>query len=242
MGAAGPSEVLPLTTELNLLLQERATAVERARARASDLAHGLKTPLTVLSHLADHLPEKEKGIALEQVDLIRQRADRQLQAARMGVEQMATTSVATLAGKLVNVLRPVTAARGIKWVTRIDRAMVIGIDPADLAEALGNLLDNAAKWAASQIGITAGTGDGEAWVRVEDDGPGIAEDAYDEVLRRGGSLGSQESGSGLGLAIAVDIAEAYGGRVTLGRSALGGLEVTLHLPLKDLRRRQESPA
>ncbi|MDO9416428.1 sensor histidine kinase [Pararhizobium sp.] len=227
LGSAGPSEVRPLTSELNLLLQERATAVERARARASDLAHGLKTPLTVLSNLADHLPEKQRSTALEQVDLIRQRADRQLQAARMGVEQMTMTTLANLAEKLVNVLQPVTRPRGIRWTVKIDPALVIGIDPADLAEALGNLLDNAAKWARSRISVTAAVEDGKIRIVVDDDGPGIARDAHAEVLRRGGRLGSEVSGSGLGLAITLDIAQAYGGRLELGQSALGGLKVTL---------------
>ncbi|HVK91782.1 MAG TPA: HAMP domain-containing sensor histidine kinase, partial [Mycoplana sp.] len=204
-GTAGPSEIQPLVNEINLLLAERETAVERARARASDLAHGLKTPLTVLSHLAERLPSEDRALALQQVDLVRQRADRQLQAARMGVERMATTSVIGLAGKLVNVLRPVTAERGVIWEVEIAPSLSVDIDPADLAECLGNLLDNAAKWARSRIRLSARADAAGILVAIEDDGPGIAHGDRALLLRRGPQLLTGEEhpngGNGLGLAI-----------------------------------------
>lgn len=244
-GSAGPSEVQPLVGEINLLLAERETALERARARASDLAHGLKTPLTVLAHLAEGLPEDQRRIALEQVDLVRQRADRQLQAARMGVERMATTSIAGLGGKLVSVLRPMTAERGIVWEIDIDPALSLDVDPADFAECLGNLLDNAAKWANARICLSAAKADGRVRIAVGDDGPGIAESDRERMLRRGahgedGVIG--RPGSGLGLAISADIAEAYGAVLSLGHSPLGGLEAALIFDTVAGWRRSERPA
>lgn len=228
IGARGPSEVMPLVSEINLLLTERETAVERARARASDLAHGLKTPLTVLSHLLEGLPKEKQETALKQIDLIRQRADRQLQAARMGVEQMATTSVLAIAGKLVNVLQPITDSRNIDWKTDIDAAVTVQTDPADIAEALGNILDNAVRFARSCIAISAASDGATVTIRVGDDGPGVAPDHYADMLKRGES--TEDSGNGLGLAISSDIAAAYGGDLELRQSPLGGLEVALHLP------------
>ncbi|TCL74917.1 HAMP domain-containing sensor histidine kinase [Rhizobium sp. BK251] len=230
MATDGPSEVKPLVSEINLLLAEREKAVERARARASDLAHGLKTPLTVLSHLVEGLPEQKRETALQQIELVRQRADRQLQAARMGVEQMATTSVLGISGKLVGVLAPVTEGRGIDWRVDIDPALTVQADPADVAEAIGNILDNAVRFARRRIELSAQR-DGETIkVRVGDDGPGARPDDYASMLERGVSGGDDTANSGLGLAISGDIAAAYGGKLSLGRSALGGLEAVLSLP------------
>ncbi|PYB77863.1 sensor histidine kinase [Rhizobium wuzhouense] len=225
----GPTELKPLVLELNQLLQERETAVERARARASDLAHGLKTPLTVLLHVADGLPDPEKALIRQQVDLIRQRADRQLQSARLGVEQMAQTRLASLAGKLVSVLMPVTTARGIDWNLRLDDTLTVDMDPADLAEALGNVLDNATRFASSVISVSAERKGDRIRLCVEDDGPGVEEAALAEIAGRGVHLGEGE-GSGLGLAISADVLSAYGGGLSFARSALGGLQVTLTLP------------
>ena len=232
----GPAELKPLIAELNLLLRERQTALERARARASDLAHGLKTPLTVLQQLADKLPEQDRALARQQVELVRQRADRQLQAARLGVEQMASTSLASLCGKLVMVLSPVTRGRNVEWDCDLSPEITIHADAADLAECLGNVLDNATRWAVSRILIRAEPLEGgRVAILVSDDGPGIAEADRERLLQRGetderSAPFGQPSGSGLGLAISRDIAEAYGGRLVLGRGAAGGLEVRLDFP------------
>lgn len=231
MGASGPAEVTPLVNEINLLLLERETAVERARARASDLAHGLKTPLTVLAHLAETLPADRRETALQQIELVRQRADRQLQAARMGVEQMATTSLLGISGKLVSVLSPVTRSRGIDWALDIDPELTVQADPADVAEAMGNILDNAVRFAEGRIEISASQ-DGEMTVlRIGDDGPGAEPGHYASMLKRGVSGEADGVGTGLGLAISGDIATAYGGDLGLERSRLGGLEVVLRLPV-----------
>ena len=238
-----PSEVLPLAAEVNLLLAEREGAVERARARASDLAHGLKTPLAVLLGFAETLPEPERGIALQQIDLIRQRADRQLQSARLGVERMGEAPVAALLSKLVQVLGPVAGKQGLSLRLDVDPALVVAVDPADLAEAVGNLLDNAVKWAATEVLVSARLGPDEVAIVVEDDGPGIADEDRAAMLQRGVHSGAgPEGGSGLGLAISADIAEAYGGRLTLGTGRLGGLSASLELPRRSPVRRPRSPA
>lgn len=228
---AGPTELRPLVGELNGLLRERETAIERARARASDLAHGLKTPLTVLLQLADNLPDRERSMIRQQVDLIRQRADRQLQSARLGVEQMAQTGLASLTGKLVSVLAPVTAARGVTWQIGVDEGLTADMDPADLAEALGNVLDNATRYARTVISVSAAH-DGE-FIRldVEDDGPGVDDEDLAAIARRGVHL-AEDEGTGLGLAISTDVLAAYGGRIMFARSERGGLKVGLFLPAR----------
>lgn len=226
---AGPTELRPLVTELNGLLKERETAVERARARASDLAHGLKTPLTVLLQLADNLPDRERGMIRQQVDLIRQRSDRQLQSARLGVEQMAQTGLASLTGKLISVLTPVTSARDVAWKVDVDDQLTVDMDPADLAEALGNVLDNATHFARTQIAVRAERDGRHIRLEVEDDGPGVAETAIPEIAARGVHL-VEDEGTGLGLAITSDILTAYGGVLGFSRAASGGLKVSLVLP------------
>ncbi|MBP1887150.1 sensor histidine kinase [Sinorhizobium mexicanum] len=245
-GTAGPSEVQPLVSEINMLLAERETALARARARASDLAHGLKTPLTLLAQLAESLPPEERAVALQQVDAVRQRADRQLQAARMGVERMAATTVADLGAKVVGVLRPVTAERGIAWEIDIEPTLSLDIDPADFAECIGNLLDNASKWARSRVRLGARQAKDCVSITVDDDGPGIAGKDRERVLRRGASLhGSgvdDRSGTGLGLAISADIADAYGATLSLSQSPLGGLRAALTFPQKSRRPRSLSAA
>lgn len=231
LGEDGPSEVRPLMREIDLLLNERQQAIERARARASDLAHGLKTPLTVLSQLAEKMPAGDADMALKQVDLIRQRADRQLQAARLGVERMATADVGELTMKLVQVLKPVTERQGLAWQVRASGNLKVEADPADVAEAIGNVLDNAAKWARSTIAVQARSEEGAVAISICDDGPGIAPAECDAVLARGvQAQGGEGGGTGLGLAITADIVRAYNATLRLGKASLGGLEVTILFP------------
>jgi signal transduction histidine kinase len=225
-----PTETLPLVREINLLLDEKENAVERARARASDLAHGLKTPLTVLAHLAQKLPPEDRETALKQVDLIRQRSDRQLQSARLGVEQMSSTRVCDITMKLAQVLKPVTSTKGLVWTILIDPEIVVATDPADLAEAIGNVLDNACKWATSRIVVNAMQVERWTDILIADDGPGTSEANYERILKRGGYLGFTDDATGLGLAISSDIAAAYGGSLSLARARIGGLEVCLRFP------------
>lgn len=241
LGDEGPSEVQPLVREIDLLLRERETAVERARGRASDLAHGLKTPLTVLSQLAASMDPKSADIVLKQVDIIRQRADRQLQAARLGVERMATADVGQLTTKLVQVLKPVTDERHLQWQLEIGKDLNVAADPADLAEAIGNVLDNASKWARSRIRVNVSRAGPHVRIRIEDDGPGVPASERQEVLTRGVRSDSPEGGSGLGLAIVSDIAHAYSATLTLADAVIGGLAVVLELPVEERRAPALSP-
>ncbi|MDQ0319827.1 signal transduction histidine kinase [Pararhizobium capsulatum DSM 1112] len=231
LGDGGPSEVQPLVREIDLLLEERQQALERARARASDLAHGLKTPLTVLSQLAERMGPEDADMAFRQVDLIRQRADRQLQAARLGVERMATADVGELTMKLVQVLKPVTERQGLEWQVKTAGNLKVEADPADVAEAIGNVLDNAAKWARSTIAVQASGEAGAVAISISDDGPGIAPAECEAVLARGFHTGGDTGGgTGLGLAITADIVNAYSATLRLGRAKLGGLEVIIQFP------------
>ena len=149
---------------------------------------------------------------------------------------MISADVGELAGKLIQVLKPVHADREIDWQLDVRGDVRVEADPADLAEALGNVLDNASKWARSQIAVTVSRDGEDVTVRIADDGPGIPSDEATSVLIRGKHDKGRNGGSGLGLAIAADIAEAYGATLSLDRTRLGGLEVTFRCPVKNVRR------
>lgn len=236
-----PTEVQPLVAEINELLDEKSVALDRARARASDLAHGLKTPLTAITQIAETLPPENGEAIIEHVAMIRRRADRQLQRARLGYGDGEGVDLAELVGKLVNVISTIPTGHELDWNVAIPEGITPSIDTADLAEALGNVLDNARKWAASRVKVTAGRLRSEIVIEIADDGPGIAAEKREHILERGVHAEDPKSETGLGLSIASEIVEAYGGSLELSETRTGGLCVTIALPGSATRRRT-SPA
>lgn len=236
-----PTEVQPLVAEINDLLDEKSAALERARARASDLAHGLKTPLTAISQIAENLPPEDGEAIIEHVAMIRRRADRQLQRARLGFRDSGGADLGELVGKLVTVISTIPTGHDLDWNVAIPDGITPPIDTADLAEALGNVLDNARKWAASSVKVTAGRLRSEIVIEIADDGPGIAEEKREHILERGVRAEDPKSETGLGLSIANEIVEAYGGSLDLSATRSGGLRVTITLP-GSVTRRRTSPA
>jgi signal transduction histidine kinase len=246
----GPSETVALVREVNQLLEAREHDLEKARNRASDLAHGLKTPLTILSQVAEGMASPAKGLhgnrrrdrqgngrrteagaIAEQVDAIRQRVDRQLALARMSSLHGRRTDLHEAISKLVGVVRQLPSDGPIEWEGRIEKGVGAACDPADFAEATGNVLDNARKFARSLVRVSASQRDGRVVVQVEDDGPGVPEAEIGRILMRGGHLDGRASETGLGLAITADILEAHGGRLTVGNRKEGGLSVRMDWPV-----------
>jgi signal transduction histidine kinase len=233
LGDAFPDEILPLAAEVDGLLGAREAQVERARARAADLAHGLKTPLQVLSGDVVRLRERgETAIAadVEQVAAaMRRHVERELARARLaGGGGDARADVADVVDAVLAVIVRTPAGAALTWSADIPAGTVARIHPDDLAEALGNLLENAVRHAESGVAVRCvGAGDGLA-IEVVDDGPGIAADRIDGLTARGARLDVNEDGAGLGLAIVGDIAEAWGGRLTLA-SEPGRTTATLSL-------------
>ena len=230
----GPVEVRPLIAEINTLLSAERSAVERARARASDLAHGLKTPLTILAQIGETVEKSgnaEQAIRIrDQVDAIRSRTDRQLALARSGVRGAMQLDAGALTAKLANVVAPVAGARGVRLENRIEAGTMIRADATDYAEALGNLVDNAIAHAKSKVVISAGAKGKFVRITVADDGAGIDAKDRETALARGQKLDESGNGSGLGLAITTDIVRAYGGSISLDTSAMDGLAVHLEWP------------
>ncbi|MEZ5872838.1 MAG: HAMP domain-containing sensor histidine kinase [Nitratireductor sp.] len=234
----GPVETHQLVSEINDLLETRDNAIEKARNRASDLAHGLKTPLTALAQVADSLPSSvasTQGREMhEQIAVIRQRIDRQLALARLGADRKSAMPVSECIEKLLVIMRKLSVGQGLQWESRLQPGLMVACDQTDFSEALGNILDNARKFASSRVLISAERDASAVVVRIEDDGPGIPQERYSEALDRGVRLDQKAGESGLGLAIAGDILLAHGGAVGLGRSGLGGLLVSLSWPAAQL--------
>ena len=232
-----PAEVQPLVNDLNALLAHRDRRVADALAKAGDLAHGLKTPLAVLRHEADRAAAAGHRALAETLSQQVDRMHRQIEyhlaharAAASGATPGARCSVAESASGIVRTLERLHAQRGIAIDVQVSEQHVVRGQREDLDEMLGNLLDNACKWARSRVALSSANGDSRVVITVEDDGPGIAPSMREAVLQRGVRADEAAPGSGFGLAIVRDLAELYEGSIALDASPLGGLRVQLQLP------------
>lgn len=240
-----PSELGPLVDEINDLLADQESAIGRARARAADLAHGIKTPLTIITQHAEGLADSEAAAEiLDQVDTIRKRTDRALSQARLGVGQMGDTNLFVLAEKMLRVMSGLHGARKIEWRLEVAPDIELRADPADIAEVIGNLLDNARKWARSRVTLAASFNQGHVRLSITDDGPGIASGDRVAALERGRRTVRPGSETGLGLSIAAEIVRAHGGTIRLSDAPGGGLMVEMDWPRSGPGRRppQQGPA
>jgi signal transduction histidine kinase len=228
-----PREVAPLVDELNEVLAHNEALISRARVQAGNLAHGLKSPLTVLRQELTELKDERGEILRDQVAIIGDQVERVLARIRAAGPLSAAsgrTKVGTILQDLSFSLDIIHRERGVAIdVDCPDEAMFAG-DAADLAEMLGNLMDNACKWARSRVRATAAVGGEHLDVVIEDDGPGIPVARREAALKRGGRLDQTAPGSGLGLDIVREIAELYRGSLQLEDSPLGGLRARLILP------------
>ncbi len=235
--ASFPSEVQPLVDDLNDLLAQQMAAVERARTQAGNLAHGLKTPLTVLAAERRKLAAQGQSAAADvlgqQIEAMRRQIDYQLARARAASSSRVpgvASPIGPVVERLVRVLRRVGANPGVELVAEIAAEHVFAGEIQDLEEMVGNLLDNACKWARRRVAVTSESSGQRVAILVDDDGPGLPAERREEVFERGRRLDQSVPGSGLGLAIVRDLAEIYGGRVGLEDSPAGGLRVRLELP------------
>jgi signal transduction histidine kinase len=234
---AYPSEVQPLIDDLNALLEDREKAVKRALATAGDLAHGLKTPLALLGQVADRAVAEGKPELAESISQQVERMSRQInyhlaraRAAASGAAGAVRCQVAQCADALVRTLSKLYAGRALEISSTVSADIYARVQREDLDEMLGNLLDNACKWANSSIVLEANRMGAMLVLMVDDDGPGLAADLRTIVLERGVRIDEASPGSGLGLAIVRDLAELYGGSIFLEDSPRGGLRVRLSLP------------
>jgi len=226
-------DVQPLVDELNNLLDHNAVLVKRARNQLGDLAHSVKNPLTVINNAARQLEPDQKDLILSQTRDISRSVDHYLSRARTyGTEKVlgSRSSVRSVTEDLVFVMRRIYQERNLEFDLLLLQDCWFRGEVQDLEEMLGNLMDNACKWAKSRVLVECATQDGRLHIKVEDDGPGIEEHEYTNVLRRGHKLDESKPGHGQGLGIVKDIAELYGGSLNLARGDIGGLQTMLDLP------------
>ncbi len=237
-----PTEVQPLVNDLNGLLEDRERAIARAQTSAGDLAHGLKTSLALLAQEADQIGaagDDDLAATLgELVERMQRQVDYHLARARAtastGAAPGLRCSVLSSVEGLARTMRRLHAQRALRIDIEVSSAHEIRGRKEDLDEMLGNLIDNACKWARSRVAIVSSLEDapGDAWISitVDDDGPGFDPSLRARVLQRGVRADQQGRGSGLGLAIVKDLADLYGGSFTLATSPLGGARAALRLP------------
>ncbi|MFC1673692.1 ATP-binding protein [Pseudomonadota bacterium] len=231
-----PLEVEPLVNDLNELLEHNAQVIERARTHAGNLAHALKTPLAVLTNEADRQDGEIGRTLSEQVSVMNDLVTRHLARARaaggLGVPGL-KADVGEISSGLKRTLQRIYQHKGENGVAislvNVRGQFIVG-DGQDLEEMLGNLMDNACKWAESRVRISGEKVGKDVVITIDDDGPGVPEDKRADVLARGKRLDEATPGSGLGLNIVSDLAEMYMGSLELDASDLGGLRVHLRLP------------
>ena len=231
---AYPDEVAPLVEAFNKVLARNAEIVQRARTQAGNLAHAVKTPLAVMANAADNESTPFAGLVREQTAAARAHIDHHLARARAAAAVQVPgmqTAVLPALEALVRVMRRVHVERDLVIALgRIDPQALFRGEEQDLLEMLGNLLDNACKWAQARVELGAFVRGDMLLIVVDDDGPGLPEDKREQAFARGVRLDERPAGSGLGLAIVRELAQLYGGDLELAASPLGGLRAALRLP------------
>ncbi len=225
-----PEEVSPLVEDLNQLLRRNRDIVSGSRRQAADLAHALKTPAAILRNELQNLSETgaETGTARESLDRIDAQLSRSLARMRaMNTAELthSRTNLSKSVDRLARLFSLMAEREGKTLEVTNDPDIWVRMDTQDIEEILGNLLDNAIKWCRQSVRLTAALKQDRIEICIEDDGPGIPQEAVRKALRSGGRLDTSVSGSGLGLTIAVDLLAAYGAHLKLDQSrSLGGLE------------------
>lgn len=231
-----PVELKPLVAGLNNLLDQQDRIAARARERAGSLAHGLKTPLTGLFGLAEDLRNggrpAEARLLQTQLTSMRSQVERELARAHISGPIVAgmTFDAADAIDRLLMLMQHLPRSEQLSWTCDVPQRTLVSMDPADFSEIVGNLLDNARKWARSRVAVTCDTRDQHVHVAIEDDGPGIPDDKRSFVVARGERGALDGEGSGLGLAIVSDVLAEYGIAFDIGTGAGGGCRITFAVP------------
>jgi signal transduction histidine kinase len=229
-----PLEIQPLAEQVNRLLDHNQETVERQRTHVGNLAHALKTPLSVMLAEAGAQKGPLPDIVRRQTEIMKAQVDHHLRRARAAARaQMLgeVTPIEPVLDEMAVMLERVFEEKAVVIDWRAPEGLAFRGERQDLQELLGNLMENACKWAKRRVRISAGaTGLGQMVVVVEDDGPGLPADQREAALERGSRMDETTPGSGLGLSIVVELTRAYGGRISLSDSELGGLKAVLELP------------
>ena len=235
-----PDEIQSVAEELNQLIESNAAIIERARTQVGNLAHALKTPLSVLANEANAHQGVLAAKVMEQTHVMRDQVSMYLDRARRAARAQglgAVTEVQPVLDGLARTLQRIHRDKDLEITVHCDPGLKFRGEKQDFEEAVGNLLDNASKWARKRVEVTAEVGkataiQGRVWLTlvVDDDGPGLPAEKRAEALKRGRRLDESKPGSGLGLSIVTETASMYNGSLVLDNAPLGGLRVMLKLP------------
>lgn len=232
-----PLELQPLVQEFNHVLAENAEMVQRARTQAGNLAHAVHTPLSILANAAGSDDSALGALVREQVQTARRQVDYHLARARAAAAVRATglrTPVLPPLQALLRTMARLHADRGLSFeLAPSAQDLAFRGEEQDLFELLGNLIDNAGKWARTRVVVDVRSDEGQLSITVDDDGPGIPPEQRERMFERGVQLDERRAGSGLGLDIVRTLAETYGGSVQVGQAPLGGARLSLRLPIAE---------
>ena len=236
LDASLPMEIAPLAREMNALIENNRRIVERSRTQVGNLAHSLKTPLSVLVNEGRAIGGDQGRVVQEQSEAMQVQIQHYLQRARIAAQRDSVvfrTSVAPVMERMQRVTAKLNPALHVSLRNDLPHAIFAG-EKEDLEEIIGNLLENAGKWASRRVNITVGAamgGQRQFEIVIEDDGPGLEDDKMEAALKRGSRVDETKPGTGLGLAIVQDTVREYGGQLHLDRSPLGGLRATVRVPV-----------
>jgi signal transduction histidine kinase len=235
-----PEEIQPVADELNLLVQSNFEIIDRARMQVGNLAHALKTPISVLANESRNSTAPLAVKVREQLDAMRDHVNLYLDRARRAARAQAigaSTEVEPVLQSLARTLQRINSERGLSITVEAPAGLRFRGERQDLEEMVGNLMDNACKWAKSKVIVKAASlprsgDDGRSWLSlsVEDDGPGIPPEQRTEAMKRGRRLDETKPGSGLGMSIITETAGMYSGGLDLTQASIGGLKANLRLP------------
>ena len=228
-----PVELAHLAGTINQVLRRDRQLIDRGRSAAGNLAHALKTPLSVLHTLVQQLPREQQGAFREEVQridaAIRHHLARASAAGPAGLGKR--TDLGAALDPVLTALGTLAGRRGLRFEHELHNLGKTDLEEQDIQEMVGNLLENALLWAASRVRLQVSQRTGELTITVDDDGPGMSPEQCRQALDRGVRLDETRAGSGLGLAIVRELVELYRGELTLERSLLGGLSARISLPV-----------
>lgn len=231
VGSGYGPDLDPLAREMDALFQRNTAMVQRARGHAADLAHALKKPLALLMAVSASPNEQVSAAPVrEQAGAMHRLSERHLARMGSGAGERRRVDVTQRLRQLLGLMRQLHGPRGIEWQAVADAGIAWRGEATDLDEMLGNVLDNAGKWADARVRVQVSRDGDGLHVEVDDDGPGLSAEQITRLTERGRRFDESVEGSGLGLAITADIAVTYGGDLQFSRSDLGGLRIRLHLP------------
>lgn len=238
MSTTYPEDIQPLADEIDALLDHKRALIDRARTHVGNLAHAIKTPITIMRNELNTMDDDRAQRISRPLDDMARQIDQHLRRARVaGGGPGAGVDVKDRLHKTVRAIDMLYRDKGLEILCHCDASLVFDGEEQDFDEIIGNLVENAGKWAATKVSveareITRPGGRPRLEVRIDDDGPGVPEEERPALFERGKRLDESVPGTGLGLAIVAEIVDLYGGTASLDESPLGGLMVLVMLPAK----------